>query len=92
MASPFQTAQAIYLALKDDQEAQARIRNELACLAESIAIDPDKSFELTSSTVNGQSFAGSRTMTNVDRLTLLRLVVAMFDNGSVASTRTRPIF
>ncbi len=92
MASTFQTAQNIYLALKDNNEAQAKIRNELECLAESIALDPDKSFELTSSTVNGQSFSGNRSMTNIERLNLLNLVVTMFNNGTVASTRTRPIF
>ena len=90
--SPFNTARDIYLALCCDQNAEAEIREEKKNLALAIATDPNKSFELTSSTVNGQSMAGTRTMTNHDRLKMLTLVCKMFDAGYPVSSKAKPIF
>lgn len=92
MASPFSLAQTIYATLATDATAEAKIREECSELALAIAIDPNKSYEITSSTVNGQTFSGSRTMTNHDRLCILRLVVNMYDAGGVISKNTTPLY
>lgn len=91
-----QTASAIYLALKngtDPNGAAALIKSEMSSLALTLATDPNSAFELTSSTVNGQTFTGRRTMTNAERLQLLRAVDWMFTNncGAIPS-RTRAYF
>ena len=92
MASPYQSARAIYSALASDSVAEAKIRAERSALALSLAEDPEKSFELTSATVNGQTFSGTRTMTNFDRLNMLGLIVAMYDNNGAISSRSKPTF
>jgi len=92
MASPFETAQEIYLALMDDTTAEAEIRAERKSLAREAYRNGNFAFELTSSTVNGQSFSGNNTMTKADRLKMLGAVVKMFDNGGLASKRVKPFF
>lgn len=92
MASPFSMAQTIYSTLAMDATAEAEIRAEAKALARSVATDSNTAFELTSSTVNGQTFSGTRTMTNMDRLQLLGLVVRMYDAGGVLSKNTTPLY
>lgn len=92
MASPFKIAQRIYFALKDNTTAENQIRAEYESLALDAATNSNFNFELTSSTVNGQSFSGNNTMTKGDRLEMLGSVVAMFDNGGLASKRVKPYF
>jgi len=76
----------IYFAVKDDAAACAAIRNEFATLALSIATDPNASARITSATVNGQTFSAQSAMTNGQRLSLLRWVVACLDAGMPVST------
>lgn len=76
----------IYAAVKCDATACASIRREFAALALSIATDPNASARVTSATVNGQTFSAQATMTNGQRLQVLRWVVACLDNGSPVST------
>ena len=85
-------ARTIYLTVKDDALAVAAIRAEAASLALSLATSPDAAFELTSSTVNGQTFSGRRTMSNTERLALLRYVINQIDAGRPLNTDTRAIF
>ena len=92
MASPFSMAQTIYATLATNKAAEAEIRAEAISLARSIAVDSNKSFELTSSTVNGQTFSGTRTMSNMQRLQLLGLIVNMYDAGGVLSKNTTPLY
>jgi len=80
------TANTIYHAIKDNPPAIAQIRAEFASLALSIATDPNASARVTSATVNGQTFTASAAMTNGQRLTLLRWVVACLDNQTPIST------
>ena len=84
-------AQTIYATLATNKTAEAEIRAEAISLARSIAVDSNKSFELTSSTVNGQTFSGTRTMSNMQRLQLLGLIVNMYDAGGVLSKNTPPL-
>lgn len=70
----------------------ATLKTEAEALALSILTNPDSAFELTSSTVNGQTFSGRRTMTNGERLDMLRLVIAQFENGCPLSTTGRAYF
>jgi hypothetical protein len=42
--------------------------------------------------VNGQTFSGRRTMSNTERLTLLRYVINQIDAGRPLNTDTRAIF
>ena len=88
----FSTARRIYSALASDSDAEAQIRTELKTLALAIALEPNKGFDLTSSSVNGQSFSGTRTITNNDRLTILTEVVKMFDKGGAISSKATPLF
>jgi hypothetical protein len=81
-----QTANAIYYAIKNDGQACAKVRKELATLALSIALDPGASATVTSATVNGQSFTASPLMTSGERLNLLRYVVGCLDYGGTIST------
>lgn len=92
MASPFSMAQTIYATLATNKAAEAEIRAEAISLARSIATDANKSFELTSSTVNGQTFSGTRTMSNLDRLQLLGLIVNMYNAGGVLSKNVTPLY
>ena len=85
-------AQTIYATLATNKAAEAEIRAEAISLARSIATDANKSFELTSSTVNGQTFSGTRTMSNMQRLQLLGLIVNMYDAGGVLSKNTTPLY
>ena len=85
-------AQTIYATLATNKAAEAEIRAEAISLARSIAVDSNKSFELTSSTVNGQTFSGTRTMSNMQRLQLLGLIVNMYDAGGVLSKNTTPLY
>ena len=85
-------AQTIYATLATNKAAEAEIRAEAISLARSIATDANKSFELTSSTVNGQTFSGTRTMSNLDRLQLLGLIVNMYNAGGVLSKNVTPLY
>jgi len=77
---------SIYHAISCDATACASIRREFASLALSIATDPNASARVTSATVNGQTCTAQATMTQGQRLQLLRWVVAGLDNGSPIST------
>jgi hypothetical protein len=78
----------IYSAIKDDAVASASIRREFSALAVAIATDPNASARVTSATVNGQTFTAQATMTQGDRLQLLRWVVACLDRcAPISSTQ-----
>jgi len=70
----------------------AAIRTERAALASSIATNSQTAFELTSSTVNGQTFSGTRTMTNMERFRMLGQVVAMLDANKRVGSDGRAYF
>jgi hypothetical protein len=76
----------IYSAIKDDPAASAAIRAEFAALALKIATDPNASAQVTSATINGQTFSSQIAMTNGQRLALLRWVVGCITAGSPIST------
>lgn len=88
----FRTARDIYLAIKDDASAIIDLREERARLAKEIATTDGGSMEITSATVNGQSYAGRRSMTKSLRLRLLTTVIAMIEAEGNISQRTTPIF
>ena len=79
-------ARSAYVTLCGSPAHLATLRAEAETLALSLLTNPDAAFELTSSTVNGQTFSGRRTMSNGDRLTMLRLVIKQFENGFLLST------
>lgn len=85
-------AREIYLVAKDDNHLAAKIRTERASLADSIATDSDAAFELTSATVNGQTYGGQRSMTKIQRLTMLGQVVKMLDLNMAASSDGKASF
>jgi hypothetical protein len=76
----------IYAAIADNAAAIAQIRTELGSLALQIATDPNASARVTSATINGQTFTAQPTMTNLERLSLLRWVVKCCDNKGPIST------
>lgn len=77
---------SIYAALKGDTASLNAIRAESKSLALSIATDPNASARVTSATVNGQSFTSTPTMTQLDRLKVLRWVCKCADNGGAISS------
>lgn len=85
-------ARSAYLTLRGSPAHLATLRAEAETLTLSLLTNPDAAFELTSSTVNGQTFSGRRTMTNGDRLTMLRLVIKQFESGCPLSTTGRAYF
>jgi hypothetical protein len=85
-------ARTIYLTLRDDAPAIALMIAEAKSLALSLATDPNTAFELTSSTVNGQTFSGTRSMSNKDRLAMLRLVLRQVESGCPLDITTRAVF
>lgn len=87
----FDVARDIYLVAKDDEELADAVRAERASLAASIITDGG-AFELTSSTVAGQSFSGTRSMTKAQRLRMLGLVVKMLDNEANFSSESKAYF
>ena len=82
------TAVAIYQALKDNTTAIAAMRSELATLAQNIATNAEYGREITSATVNGQSYGAQVSMTNADRLDLLSRVLKYIDAGVPPSSRS----
>lgn len=90
--SIFSTARQIYLVAKDDPTLAAKVRAERSSLALSFVDDPGALFELTSSTVNGQSFSGELNMTKKDKLAMLGQVVAMLDAESSGNIDSRARF
>ena len=85
-------ARTIYLTLCEDASAIAQLRAESKSLALALATDPNTAFELTSSTVNGQTFSGTRSMSNKDRLAMLRLILRQVESGCPLDTTTRAVF
>ena len=75
----------IYASVKDNAASCAAIRTEAASLALSLATDPNAAATVTSATVNGQTFTARDSMTQIDRLKMLRWVVKCLDNGGPIS-------
>jgi hypothetical protein len=86
------TGNAIYAAIRSNPVAIQKVRDEYAELALAMAIDPDSTAQVTSSTVNGQTFTTSQTMTNGQRLALLSWVCKCAEIGSPISTTTVSTF
>jgi len=86
------TARAAYEAIKDDEKIIADLRAERKSLAKSILTDPTYSTQITSASVNGQSFSKTHTTTNGQRLQMLGLVIRMVDLGYAISSKSTPIF
>jgi hypothetical protein len=85
-------ANAIFAAISDDAAAQAKIRQEFKRLAVLIATDPNASARISSATIDGQTFTSQSPMTEGQRLTLLRRVVACMDAQSPISKTVIPYF
>lgn len=76
----------IYAAVRDSPSAIAAIRTEFASLALAIATDPNASARVTSATVNGQSFSSQATVTQAQRLQVLRWVIKCVENNGPISS------
>lgn len=85
-------ALTIAKATRTNAAAMQSIRDEYVTIALEIATNPDAGRELTSATVNGQTFSQSTTISKADRLALLERVVWHYDNGFNLTTRTRVFF
>jgi len=72
--------------------AMQSVRDEYTALSLELLTSPDAGKELTSATVNGQTFSQSTTITKASRLLLLERVVWHYDNGFNSTTRTRVFF
>jgi hypothetical protein len=85
-------AKIIARATRTNASAMESIRTEYAAIALQIATSEAAGKEVTSATVNGQSFTSAVTMSKMDRLYLLEKVIWFYDNGIVSTTRTRVYF
>lgn len=88
----FARARKIFVALAGDATALAAIRAEYAALALELATSNDAGFDLTSSTINGISLAGSRSITKAQRFDMLHEIITMADLNARISSTTAPIF
>jgi len=68
------------------------MRTERASLAQSIALNPEFGREITSATVDGQSYGANVTITNAERLALLDRVITHIDAGVPPSSRSYATF
>lgn len=80
-------ARAIYLAIKDVPGAATMVGSRLQELGMELMNGKDR-LELTSFSVNGQSFSGDVGITRYELLQVLNLVKWMLDNSAVLGTRT----
>ena len=83
---------SIYAAVRSDPKACATIKSELSTLALALLTDPNASARITSATVNGQTFSTTAAMTNAQRMSLLRHVVACIDRGGPISATSLTTF
>jgi hypothetical protein len=88
----FGTARGIYMATRDNLIAVAKIRAEYADLSIAIATDQGASQTVTSGTINGQTFTAGQAMTQLQRHSILRLVVNMYDANQPVSNVVKPYF
>jgi len=79
------TTLSIAKAIRYDAGAIANLRAEYSRLAQEIAVDGGG--EITSATVNGQSFSKQPTMTKTERLSLLDQVLWRIDNNNFYQSR-----
>lgn len=86
------TARNIYLAIKDTPASVTEVRDELASLSLAIATTDEGAQQVTSATVNGQTFTTASKMTKLDRHALLAQVVAMLDAEVTVSNNTTATF
>lgn len=87
-----ETALSIYTALRDNPAALTEIRKERAALALRIATSSNGGMTIVSSTVNGQSFTASNSVTASERLKILSRVCAMADAGIRISNKPVALF
>lgn len=76
-----ETALSVAKALRYDSASLAELRSEYSRLALEIATNPDGGSDITSATVNGQSFAKMVSMTKSDRLKLIERALWHIDNS-----------
>ena len=88
----FAEARDAYLAIKDDPAVIAQIRTEHKSLTVQSLTSDDFGFDLTSATVNGQTYGGARNITKRQRLKMISLLLSMVDANAAVSSRTTPIF
>ncbi len=70
----------------------ATVREARATLALSVATSADGTVQVTSATMNGQTFTAMQGMKTTDRLHLLGMICAMDDAGMVPSKTVTPNF
>jgi hypothetical protein len=85
-------AKIIAKATRNNAAAVQSIRSEYATIALEIATNPDAGREITSATVNGQSFSAAVKISKSERLAMLDRVIWFYDNGIPSTSRTRVAF
>jgi hypothetical protein len=76
-----ETALSVAKAMRYNQAMQAQIRAEYGRLAQEIATGSDGASEITSATVNGQSFGKTVTMTKGDKLKMIERALWHVDHN-----------
>jgi len=79
------TSLSIAKAIRYDAAAIAKLRAEYSRLAQEIAVDGGG--EITSATVNGQSFSKQPTMTKTERLSVIDRALWHIDNNNFYQSR-----
>ncbi len=88
----FDKARTIYYAICDDPHALAAIREARSALALSVATGADGTLQITSATMNGQTFSAMQGLKTTDRLSILGMICAMADAGMVPRKTAIPNF
>jgi hypothetical protein len=92
MASPYALARSRYRRIVGDDAAVAQARADLEALERDMQSGGGTSMQITSSTVNGQSFTATHGLTVSQRYDFLRLLVAMIDQGGGSPSKVQPYF
>jgi hypothetical protein len=92
MASPYSLARSRYRRIVGDSTAIAQVRADLEALELAMQSGGGVSMQITSSTVNGQSFTAAHGLTVSQRYDFLRSLVAMIDAGGPMPSTVRPSF
>ena len=78
--------------IRDNPALVAKLRAELCTLIEEKHTSDTFGFDLTSATINGQTYGGEVTITKNQRLKDLRLLFKHLDANASISSRTTPYF
>lgn len=86
------TAKNLAIQAMEDALFCQKLHRERGRLGEEIALDPDGGKEITSGTVNGESFGATIVMSKQQRYEMLCLAIRMAETKNIPGNRSRVLF